>query len=393
MTDVLGRERYRVDGPLGVGAMGTVQLGRDTVLDRAVAIKILADHLAADEAFRRRFLQEARLAARLCHTNIVQVFDAGEDGGCPFIVMEYVDGETVAERLAQGRRFSTAELTALATQLAAGLAHAHARGIVHRDVKPHNVLLRRDGVAKLTDFGIARAVEELGLTEIGTVLGTARFMAPEQAAGRPVGPAADVYGLGALLRHCAAGPLPAELAAVAEAATAADPAARPPASAIHERLVALADAAPPPPAAVLAAAAEAAPTVVAPAPEVVADPDPSPDGVGPTEVRRLPGTTLLPPAPAWWSLERWRRVGDGWSGTGDGWPRFAPLIAAAVLVLLFGLTLHLRGSGGGAATPSSSAPSSTATTAAVSGVPPVAPSPDPAQAAHNLADWLRKHSK
>ena len=166
MADQLRQERYRVEQPLGQGAMGTVLLARDTLLDRVVAVKILADHLAADEGFRRRFIQEARLAARLCHPNVVQVFDAGDDGR-PFLVMEYVDGETVADRVARHVEFSADELVGLAAQLSAGLAHAHAQGIVHRDVKPHNVLLRRDGVAKLTDFGIARAVEESGLTQIG----------------------------------------------------------------------------------------------------------------------------------------------------------------------------------------------------------------------------------
>jgi serine/threonine-protein kinase len=259
--DLLGQERYVVEQPLGQGAMGTVLLARDTVLHRVVAVKVLADHLAADDGFRRRFIQEARLAARLCHPNIVQLFDAGDDGR-PFLVMEYVDGETVADRLARRVEFSADELIGLATQLSAGLAHAHARGIVHRDVKPHNVLLRRDGVAKLTDFGIARAVEEAGLTEIGTIVGTAAYMAPEQAAGQPVGPAADVYGLGAVLRQLAGGSLPPELESLVNAALAPDPAARPSAADVHDQLVAMADrptAFVPPPAAV---SSETAPTEI-----------------------------------------------------------------------------------------------------------------------------------
>jgi serine/threonine protein kinase len=206
-TDVLHHGRYRIEQTLGAGAMGTVLLAQDTVLDRRVAVKVLADNLAGDDAFRQRFLREARLAARLCHPNIVQVFDAGEDGR-PFLVMEYVDGETVADRLSRGSGFSDDEVRTLATDLSAGLAHAHAMGIVHRDVKPHNVLLGPDGVAKLTDFGIARAREDHGLTEIGTVLGTPQFMAPEQAAGVPAGPPADVFGLGAVLRHVAGDSLP-----------------------------------------------------------------------------------------------------------------------------------------------------------------------------------------
>jgi serine/threonine-protein kinase len=177
VTDVLRDGRYRIEDTLGTGAMGTVVLARDTVLDRRVAIKVLAGHLAADDAFRQRFLREARLAARLCHPNVVQVFDAGDDGN-PFLVMEYVDGETVADRVTRNGGFSADELVGLAADLSAGLAAAHAMGIVHRDVKPHNVLLGSGGAAKLTDFGIARAREDHGLTEIGTVLGTAQFMAP-----------------------------------------------------------------------------------------------------------------------------------------------------------------------------------------------------------------------
>jgi serine/threonine protein kinase len=389
MTDVLGRERYRLDRLLGIGAMGTVQLGRDTVLDRAVAVKVLADHLAADEDFRRRFLQEARLAARLCHPNIVQVFDAGEDGGCPFIVMEYVEGQTVAERLAGGQRFTADELTTLAIQLAAGLAHAHARGVVHRDVKPHNVLLRQDGAAKLTDFGIARAVEERGLTEIGTVLGTAPFMAPEQAAGRAVGPAADVFALGALLRHCAAGRVPAGLAPVVEAMLAPDPAVRPPAAEIRRRLLELADggrdpsspnpSSPSPSPSGAPDCGDAIPTVVAPA---LAPPAAAPSGAqpapdsAPTERRTPAGTQLLPPPVRSWLAERWPG-------------RAAPLIAAAVLVLIFALTTHLRGAPAEPTPSSSTAPAAAGAGAGAAGLPAA----DPVEAAHDLANWLRTHSK
>ena len=243
MTTDVRQGRYLVERPLGSGAMGTVVLARDTVLGRLVAIKGLAPHLAADDAFRQRFLQEARLAARLCHPNVVQIFDAGGgDEEEPFLVMEYVEGETVADRLVGGRPFSADEVVALALDLSAGLAQAHALGIVHRDVKPHNVLLNADGLAKLTDFGIARALEDRGLTEIGTVLGTAPFMAPEQAAGHPVGPAADIFALGAVLRHATGGSLPPAVASLVDAATEQDPAARPTAAEFHDRLTTLADA-------------------------------------------------------------------------------------------------------------------------------------------------------
>jgi eukaryotic-like serine/threonine-protein kinase len=235
MTEVLRQGRYRLEQPLGTGAMGTVVLARDTVLDRPVAVKLLAEHLAADEDFRQRFLREARLAARLCHPNIVQVFDAGDDDR-PFLVMEYVDGENVADRLARGSRFTSDDVLTLAADLSAALAQAHAQGIVHRDVKPHNVLLTRHGVVKLTDFGIARALEDRGLTQIGTVLGTAQFMPPEQAAGQPVGPAADIFALGALLRYAAGSALPEALASLVDAASAPDPSARPTAAEFHTRV-------------------------------------------------------------------------------------------------------------------------------------------------------------
>jgi serine/threonine protein kinase len=272
MTTDVSQGRYQVERPLGSGAMGTVVLARDTVLGRLVAIKGLAPHLAADDAFRQRFLQEARLAARLCHPNVVQIFDAGGgDEEEPFLVMEYVEGETVADRLVRGRPFSADEVVALALDLSAGLAQAHALGIVHRDVKPHNVILNNAaGLAKLTDFGIARALEDRGLTEIGTVLGTAPFMAPEQAAGHPVGPAADIFALGAVLRYAAGGSLPPAVALLADAASDQDPAARPTAAEFHERLTTLADD----PTQVVAVAA---PTQIAP-PEPPAGTDTETDG-------------------------------------------------------------------------------------------------------------------
>jgi serine/threonine protein kinase len=355
MTDRQGRDRYHVDRPLGHGAMGTVHLARDIVLDRVVAVKILAGHLAADEAFRRRFLQEARLAARLCHPNIVQVFDAGDDDGQPFLVMEYVDGETVADRVAGGG-FGAGELTGLATQLSAGLAQAHAQGIVHRDVKPHNVILGRDGVAKLTDFGIARAVEEQGLTEIGTVLGTPSYMAPEQAAGEAAGPAADVYALGALLRYAAAGPLPPALATLVDAALADDPDARPTAAEVHAGLT----------------AADRPTAFVLPgrtgAPEAALSRAGRPESE-PTERRPRSGTVMMPasqqPSPA----QRWRPFA--------GWRTAA--IAAVLLVVLAGAG-QFGGSGHNAATPT---PMTGGTTAVTS---------DPAQAAHDFAGWLRSQA-
>jgi serine/threonine-protein kinase len=208
--------RYRLEQPLGRGGMATVYLGRDTELDRPVAVKLLE---ATDEGLRRRFLREARLAARLSHPNVVSVFDAGEEDGRPYIVMEHVDGETVAELLARRGRLPPEEARDLALQAARGLAHAHSAGLVHRDVKPQNLLLRKDGTLKIADFGIARAAEGTALTQAGTVLGTAAYLAPEQALGNEVTAAADVYSLGAVLYEMLTGRPPVEVESLADLAT------------------------------------------------------------------------------------------------------------------------------------------------------------------------------
>ena len=211
----VGGGRYRLERPLGHGGMASVYLAHDAELDRPVAVKLLAESLAGDTAFRQRFLREARLAARLSHPNVVAVFDAGEaDGGRPYIVMEYVEGTTL-----EGRGpLPPAEGVALAVQACHGLAHAHAAGLVHRDVKPHNLLLRSDGTLKVADFGIARAAEATALTQVGTVLGTAAYLAPEQAAGEEVTAAADVYSLGAVLYELLTGRPPYEPASLADLA-------------------------------------------------------------------------------------------------------------------------------------------------------------------------------
>jgi eukaryotic-like serine/threonine-protein kinase len=191
--------RYELVRPLGHGAMATVDLARDVELDRPVALKRLAENLARDEELRRRFVREARLAARLAHPNVVRVFDVGEDDSRPFIAMEYVEGETLAELVARGGPLPPAEVATLGMQMCAGLAAAHAAGLVHRDVKPQNLLLGTDGVLKLGDFGIAVAYEGTRLTLAGTVLGTAGYLAPEQARGEQVTAAADIYAVGAVL--------------------------------------------------------------------------------------------------------------------------------------------------------------------------------------------------
>jgi serine/threonine-protein kinase len=201
--------RYRIERRLGRGGMALVHLAHDAELHRQVAIKVLAEPLAADDDFRRRFLREAKVAAGLSHPNVVAVYDAGEDGGRPYIVMELVRGETLAAVLARRRRLPAGEVVDLGSQAAAGLEHAHEHGLVHRDVKPQNLLLRDDGTLKIADFGIARPASSTErLTEAGTVLGTAAYLAPEQATGAPVSAAADVYALGVVLYEALTGRTP-----------------------------------------------------------------------------------------------------------------------------------------------------------------------------------------
>ena len=170
--------------------MAVVHAGWHEQLERPVALKVLAEHLAGDPEFRTRFLREARIASRLHHPNLVRTFDIAQVDGLPCIVMELVTGGTLED----GRLTRTE-----AASVARGLAYAHAQGVIHRDLKPANLLRGRAGEVKIADFGIARAAEETMVTQVGTVLGTLRYLSPEQAEGRPVGPEADVYSLGVVL--------------------------------------------------------------------------------------------------------------------------------------------------------------------------------------------------
>lgn len=215
-TTVAGR--YRVERIVGGGAMATVVVAHDDDLGRRVAVKLLDERLASDENFRARFTREARIAASLSHPNIVTVFDAGEADGRPYIVMEYVDGRTLDARLRDEGPLAPGVVQGIARQVCAGLEHAHAHGLVHRDLKPGNLIERDDGTVKIADFGIARVDETTQLTETGTILGTAAYLAPEQAEGGTVTPRTDLYALGVVLYELLAGRRPWDVRSLADLA-------------------------------------------------------------------------------------------------------------------------------------------------------------------------------
>jgi eukaryotic-like serine/threonine-protein kinase len=213
-------ERYRLDSRLGFGGMSTVHLALDMRLERQVAVKLLAEHLADDPAFVSRFQREAQAAARLVHPNIVQVFDSGRDQrtGQYFIVMEYIEGASGAEILRDQGWVEVEEALSIIEQACEGLHYAHRHGVVHRDVKPGNLLRSREGEVKLADFGIAKATEQSSITQIGSVLGTAAYLAPEQARGEEAGPSADLYALGVVTYQLISGRLPYEATSLTELA-------------------------------------------------------------------------------------------------------------------------------------------------------------------------------
>jgi eukaryotic-like serine/threonine-protein kinase len=219
-TEVAGR--YRLDHRLGAGGMSTVFLAMDTVLEREVAVKLLAEHLAEDEAFVARFRREALAAARLMHPNIVQVFDSGQDPGSHrhFIVMEYVEGPSCADMLRDNSGRLDVELAVRVVRDAChGLDYAHRAGVVHRDVKPGNLLVQSEtGTTKLADFGIAKAAEQTRITQVGSVLGTAAYLSPEQARGEESEPPSDIYSLGVCAYQFLAGRLPHEYGSLTELA-------------------------------------------------------------------------------------------------------------------------------------------------------------------------------
>ena len=208
MVDELIADRYDLEELVGTGGMSSVYRARDRLLERHVAIKILHEHYSRDDDYIERFRREARAAAKLSHPNIVTVIDRGEADGRQFIVFEFVDGENLKQRIASKGRFAVRDALELGIEIGRALAFAHAQGLVHRDVKPQNVLLGDDEV-KVTDFGIARSLDvNIGLTQTGTVLGTGEYLSPEQATGRQVDERTDVYSLGVVLYELLAGEPP-----------------------------------------------------------------------------------------------------------------------------------------------------------------------------------------
>jgi len=200
--------RYRLEAKLGSGGMSTVYLARDTTLDRPVAVKVMHREMSEQADQLERFRQEARAVAKLSHPNVVAVIDAGEDKGHPYIVFEYVEGETLKQRINRVGALDAQEALAYAIEIARGLTVAHARKMVHRDIKPQNVLIDSEGRAKLTDFGISRQLESDGLTATGRVLGTTDYVSPEQAMGHGVDQRSDIYSLGVVLYEMLIGQVP-----------------------------------------------------------------------------------------------------------------------------------------------------------------------------------------
>src|SRR5919204_3325610 len=236
MSATLISDRYQLADRLGSGGMSSVYKATDRVLERTVAVKILAEHLSDDEKFVARFRREALAVAKLIHPNIVQVYDTGVDDGRHYIVMEYVEGRSGAQLLQSRGPLGPELAVEIGTQACAGLEYAHRQGIIHRDVKPGNLMViggpaaRRNPAStvhdpptgemtvKLTDFGIARAAEQTRLTQVGSVVGTAAYLAPEQARGDEATSASDVYALGVVIYQLLTGRLPWEGSTLAERA-------------------------------------------------------------------------------------------------------------------------------------------------------------------------------
>lgn len=201
--------RYQIRHILGTGGMATVYKAYDNVLDREVAIKIMNQRLVYDHEYVRRFVWEAQATGRLSHPNIVNLYDAGQEGPLYYMVMEYVEGQTLKQRIHSKSRLSAREALQIAIQICSGLQHAHSHGIVHRDIKPHNIMCSPDGRYKVADFGIARLLRNSSnLTKTGTVMGSIHYFSPEQARGQEIGFPSDLYSLGIVMYEMVTGDVP-----------------------------------------------------------------------------------------------------------------------------------------------------------------------------------------
>ena len=200
--------RYELKYVLGTGGMSSVYCAFDTLLERNVALKVLHDQYGGDEEYVERFRREARSVAQLSHPNIVTVIDRGDEDGKQFIVFEVIEGENLKELVERGGPLPVRRALELGLQVGRALAFAHGQGLIHRDVKPQNVLLNDEGRAKVTDFGIARSLDAVGHTETGTVLGTSHYIAPEQARGEQIDAQTDIYSFGVVLYELLTGELP-----------------------------------------------------------------------------------------------------------------------------------------------------------------------------------------
>ena len=358
MSETVAGDRYRIERTLGRGAMAVVYLARDEELRRRVALKVLVEQLGADESIRARFLREARLASRLSHPNVVQVYDAGEARGRLFIVMEHVAGSTLAEC----GKLPYDEAVELVLQACAGLQHAHDAGLVHRDVKPANLLLREDGVLKVADFGIARAADTTQLTKQGTVLGTAAYLAPEQAAGEKVGAAADTYSAGAVLYELLTGRTPYRFHSLAELAAAQSRGVITPARDLEPAI----------PKAVEVAVMHA----------LAREPSFRPASIADFAQELADGTANAPTKPPLATALTEQREARTYRGI----PRKGRwlLIAVAAALVLVTATLVVRRTGGG---PSRTSP------AQPTRISSPARGATPAEEARNLSAWLRAHSR
>ena len=372
--------RYSVERILGHGGMATVYLAQDSDLERPVAVKVLGEPLALDEAFVERFRREARTAAQLSHPNIVQVYDTGEEDGRIFIVMEFVEGEGLDAMLGRDGRVPPERARELGLQVCSALHYAHGKGVVHRDVKPGNLLLRTDGVVKVADFGIARPAQATQLTEAGTVLGTAAYLPPEIARGEPATERSDIYSLGAVLYELFTGRPPYRIESLVQLASQED-----------EPVTPVREIAPDVPAAAEAAIMRA----------LARDPRYRQESAaelaeelgGDARTGALLGhtdATVPLRSGAQTSAEtvalRRGRADEAYRPAGAARRRLWPVLALLALVLVAALALALASTGGddgNAEQVDERAPR----------VEPVPRAEDPAEQARNLADWIREHSE